>query len=76
MLELVARHPRYSYRRIWALLRQTGWLLNRKRVHRLWKQNGLSLRSLRSLQLSKRENSCYSHSNWYREWGQAKPIED
>src|SRR5205823_304956 len=36
MLELVRRHPRYGYRRIWALLRREGWRVNRKRVHRLW----------------------------------------
>jgi transposase InsO family protein len=42
MLELVRQHPRYGYRRIWALLRN-GWQVNRKRVHRLWKQNGLKV---------------------------------
>jgi type I restriction enzyme R subunit len=29
----------------------------------------LSLRSLRSLRLSKRRKSWYSHSTWYQEWG-------
>jgi transposase InsO family protein len=38
MLELVRKHPRYGYRRIWALLRREGWRVNRKRVHRLWRQ--------------------------------------
>jgi putative transposase len=33
---LALRHPRYGYRRIWALLRREGWVINRKRVHRLW----------------------------------------
>jgi len=41
MLELVGAHPRFGYRRIWAVLRQEGWRVNRKRVHRLWKQEGL-----------------------------------
>ena len=31
MLELVGEHPRYGYRRIWALLRREGWRVNRKR---------------------------------------------
>ncbi len=31
------RHPRYGYRRIWALLRREGWGVNRKRVQRLWR---------------------------------------
>lgn len=41
MHELVRGHPRYGYRRIWALLRSEGWRVNRKRIHRLWKQEKL-----------------------------------
>lgn len=40
MEELVRRHPRYGYRRIWALLRREGWRVNRKRIHRLWRREG------------------------------------
>ena len=43
MLELVRQHPRFGYRRIWALLRREGWQINRKRVHRLWRQQGLKV---------------------------------
>ena len=43
MLELVRAHPRYGYRRIWALLRREGWKVNRKRVHRLWRREGLKV---------------------------------
>jgi transposase InsO family protein len=43
MLGLVKRHPRFGYRRVWALLRAEGFRVNRKRVHRLWKQNGLKV---------------------------------
>ncbi len=35
MNALATRHPRYGYRRIWALLRTEGWTVNRKRVERL-----------------------------------------
>jgi len=41
ILALSSQHPRYGYRRIWAMLRQEGWRVNRKRVHRLWRQEGL-----------------------------------
>lgn len=41
MHELVRRHPRRGYRLIWGMLRQEGWRVNRKRVHRLWRQEGL-----------------------------------
>jgi len=48
MLELVRRHPRFGYRRVWALLRSEGFAVNRKRVHRLWKREGLALECRRS----------------------------
>lgn len=38
--ELAERHPRYGYRRVWALLRQEGWQVNRKRIERLWRLEG------------------------------------
>jgi transposase InsO family protein len=41
ILRLVGRHPRFGYRRIWALLVREGWRVNRKRVHRLWRRLGL-----------------------------------
>ena len=40
---LATRHPRYGYRRIWALLRRAGQVVNAKRVHRLWRLGGLTL---------------------------------
>lgn len=43
MRQLALQHPRYGYRRIWALLRRAGERINHKRVHRLWKLHGLSL---------------------------------
>ena len=43
MLELVRRHPRYGYRRVWALLRRDGFRVNRKRVYRLWRKEGLKV---------------------------------
>jgi len=43
MLELVGQHPRYGYRRVWALLRGEGWAVNRKKVYRLWRKEGLKV---------------------------------
>jgi putative transposase len=37
---LAAAHPRYGYRRMWALLRRRGHAVNPKRVHRLWRGAG------------------------------------
>jgi putative transposase len=38
------QHPRYGYRRVWAVLRRRGVRVNHKRVYRLWREHGLSLR--------------------------------
>jgi len=41
MQELVRLHPRRGYRLIWGTLRLEGWRVNRKRVYRLWRREGL-----------------------------------
>jgi putative transposase len=41
---LAQRHPRYGYRRVWALLRRRGQQVNKKRIHRLWKRSKLQVR--------------------------------
>ena len=43
MVRLSQENPRYGYRRVWALLRREGWPVNKKRVHRLWRQEGLKV---------------------------------
>jgi transposase InsO family protein len=42
ILELANGHPRFGCPRITALLRREG-VVNKKRVHRLWKEEGLSI---------------------------------
>ena len=40
MNELAPRHPRYGYRRVWALLGSEGFEVNHKRIRRLWVAEG------------------------------------
>ena len=42
--DLAHARPRFGYQRIWVLLRREGWLVNRKRVRRLYRLEGLQLR--------------------------------
>jgi putative transposase len=42
--EIAAVRVRYSYRRVHTLLRREGWPVNAKRVYRLYRLDGLSLR--------------------------------
>lgn len=41
--ELARERPRYGYQRLWALLRREGWLVNHKRIYRLYCEEGLKL---------------------------------
>ena len=41
--KLAIRNSRYGYRRITVLLRREGFRVNKKRVHRIWKSEGLGL---------------------------------
>jgi transposase InsO family protein len=43
MNRLAADHPRWGYRQIWGLLVDDGWKVNRKRIERLWRLEGLGV---------------------------------
>ena len=43
LVELARRYGRYGYRRIGALLRAAGWLVNDRRVERIWRRAGLKV---------------------------------
>ena len=44
IVELARQYGRYGYRKIAALLRSTaGWVVNDKRVERIWRQEGLKV---------------------------------
>jgi hypothetical protein len=40
MNELAAEFPRWGYRKIWMLLRDEGFMVNKKRIERLWRLEG------------------------------------
>ena len=60
MIKLSREHPRYGYRRIAALLRREGWSVNLKRIHRLWRENGLKVPQIqrKRRRLGTRANGC------------------
>ncbi len=64
MVAISRENPRYGYRRVWALLRREGWLANKKRVQRLWREAGLRVpassreRKRRRLTGTSSENGC------------------
>ena len=60
ILTLAARHKRYGYRMITAKLRQDGWVVNHKRVQRIWQKEGLQVPYRRKLKkaMGSSANSC------------------
>jgi putative transposase len=42
---VATRYPHWGYRFAEGFLRQRGWQVNRKRVHRIWRQQGLQIPS-------------------------------
>ena len=66
--DLAATRTRYGYFRIYVLLRREGWLVNHKRVYRLYRNDGLSLRL-------RRPRRNVSAANRERQPGASSPNE-
>ena len=62
--ELAGAHPRFGYRRIWALLDREGWTVNKKAVRRLYRELGLKVAQPRANPKPRRahgqdKNACH-----------------
>ncbi len=60
MVDLATQYGRYGYRRVTALLRREEWLVNHKRIERLWRREGLKVpsRQPRRRRLWLNDGSC------------------
>jgi putative transposase len=52
--DLAMARPRYGYRRLWVLLRREGWIVNHKRVLRVYREEGLAVRTKHRKKLAAR----------------------
>jgi putative transposase len=43
IIQLATQYCRYGYRRITALLKNENWMVNHKRVERIWRREGLKV---------------------------------
>ena len=61
---LVRQRPRFGYRRIAQLLRAEGIRVSDKRVHRIWRQEGLRVprRAKKKRSLGVSRNGCHRHA--------------
>ena len=44
LIEIAKQKPRFGYRRLHALLERRGWLVNHKRLYRLYRLENLAVR--------------------------------
>ena len=66
--KLACKYGRYGYRRITVLLRKEGWIVNHKRVERIWRQEGLKVpqKQPRRRRLWFNDGSCVRLRPMYR----------
>ena len=73
MCRLALRWPRFGYRRVAVLLRKEHWRVNDKRVHRLWKDQGLQIRKKqrKRRRMGSGASACHRRKPRYRNhvWG-------
>jgi hypothetical protein len=68
--EIAQARPRFGYTRIWVLLRREGWRDNKKRVHRLYRLEGLQvrMRARRKKRLSLHRGAVPAATGRHQHW--------
>lgn len=63
--ELAQQYPRYGYRRITVKLKEEQWHVNRKRVQRLWRAEGLKVprKTHKRTRLGEGKNACHRYKS-------------
>ncbi len=64
MNQLAQEHPRWGYRMVCTLLRSEGWLVNRKRVERLWRLEGNRVPPRRSKASGRKAEGASTNAAW------------
>ena len=64
MHRLARAHPRFGYRMVHALLVDQGWAVNRKRVERLWRLEGLKVPPARKKRWGNDATGVGANSAW------------
>jgi putative transposase len=61
--QLAASRVRFGYRRLTVLLRREGWMVNAKRIYRLYTENGLAVRTKLRKKIARRTRVPMVHAN-------------
>lgn len=68
LVELAREKPRYGYRCLHILLRREGETVNHKRVHRVYREAGLSIRSKKRKHCGRARFPLREHTAANQEW--------
>jgi putative transposase len=68
LVALAHQKPRYGYRRLWAVLTKRGWEVNVKRLHRLYREEGLAVRRLNRKRLVRSKTASTLLTGANQEW--------
>jgi putative transposase len=68
LVELVREKPRYGYRRLHVLLCRDGETVNHKRVHRVYREAGLSIRRKKRKHCVRASSPLRQHTAVNQEW--------
>ena len=69
LVELAREKPRFGYRRLHVLLRRNGEVVNHKRVHRVYREAGLSIRRKKRRHCERSGQPLRACSGANQEWG-------
>jgi len=68
LMELARQKPRYGYRRLHALLGRRGWIVNHKRLYRLYRLENLVVRRLKRKRLVRPAAPLAQYQRVNQEW--------
>jgi putative transposase len=68
LVELAREKPRYGYRRLHVLLQRDGGLVNHKRVHRIYREAGLSIRRKKRKHCTRANSPLRPYTAANQEW--------
>ena len=82
MVKVAGRFGRYGYRMVTGMLRAEGWVVNHKRVERIWREEGLKVpkKQPKRGRLWLTDGSCirlrplYRHHVWAYDFGSSPEL--
>lgn len=74
MHEIASTRVRYGFWRIFVLIRRDGWHVNHKRIYRLYKEEGLNLRTKRPRRRKENWRQDYNNFRSYSALGDTAPA--